>query len=66
MPSKGRPKILVRLHPEALRQLQARADHKHPGRKSGLSAYVREVLYAHLGFDSGEFDAAAEEAKRPS
>ncbi len=66
MPGKGRPKILVRLHPEALRQLQARADRAHPGRKSGLSAYVRELLYAHLGFDSGEWEATSKEADSPS
>lgn len=59
-PSKGRPQITFRIHPAALRILKSRAE-KQPGKKSGVGEYVRQVLYAHLGFDSGEYDAASEE-----
>lgn len=56
-PSQGRPQIIVRLHPDALAMLKERVEAAAPGRRGGLSAYVRQVLYDHLGFESGEREA---------
>ncbi len=56
MPTKGRPQVMVRLHPEALRMLRERVKHEK-GRRSGAAAYIRDLVYAHLGFDSGEWPA---------
>lgn len=65
MPTKGRPTLRVRMHPEAIRLLKERAK-REPGRKSGASELARRVLYDFIGFNSGEHDAAPEEATRPS
>ena len=47
---------MVRLHPEALRRLQARADFQR-GRKSGVASVIRQIIYKELGFSSSEWDA---------
>ncbi len=61
MSDTGRPKLTIRLHPEALRKLQERAERGSRGRRSGAAAYVRQLIYDHLGFDSGEHAAVEEE-----
>lgn len=34
--------------------LQERVKHQ-PGRRGGAAAYIRALVYAHLGFSSGEW-----------
>lgn len=53
----GRPALVVRLHPEAHRRLKERAEEIRPGLRGGVSAYVRELIYRDLEFDSGEWEA---------
>ncbi len=54
MPSPGRPKVMIRFHPEALRMLRERVKLER-GRKSGVAGYIRELVYQHLGFTSLEW-----------
>lgn len=60
--TRGRPQISVRLHPAALEKLKQKVSGTEPGRKSGLAAYVRDLIYADIGFDSGEYQAVEEVA----
>ena len=57
MANEGRPRISFRIHPDALAMLEERAERALPGRRGGVGAYIRRVLYEHLDFDSAEHPA---------
>lgn len=58
---RGHPTVSVRLHPSALEQLRKRASDLSRGQKGGgVAAYIRQLVYEDLGFDSGEQEAVSE------
>lgn len=60
MSDRGHPRLILRIHPDALKQLEKLAGRHSRGKKSGVSAYVRGLIYQHLGFSSGEHEGVAD------
>lgn len=66
MPTPGHPKLTLRLHPRAFELLREKANaDPTPGRQSGLAAYVRALLYDHVGFPGSDEWEAVEDDKPP-
>ena len=60
--SKGHPFVTFRMHPEAVARMKEKAERALPGRRGGVGAYLRSLVYQDLDFPgSGEFDRAKEE-----
>lgn len=49
MARRGNPYAIVRLEPEVMEQLQQISSPRQRGRGGGVSQYLRELVYSHLG-----------------
>lgn len=49
MARRGNPYAIVRLEPEVMEQLQQVSSPRQRGRGGGVSQYLRELVYSHLG-----------------
>jgi hypothetical protein len=47
--TRGNPYAIVRLEPEIMQMLQDRARPRRRGRGGGVSQFLRELVYDHLG-----------------
>ena len=52
MATRGNPYAIVRLEPEIMQMLQERARPRRRGRGGGVSQFLRELVYDHLGLGS--------------
>ena len=59
MPTRGNPYAIVRLEPDIMQMLQDRSKPRRRGRGGGVSQYLRELVYLHLGL--GDAPCFAEE-----
>lgn len=61
MARRGNPYAIVRLEPEVMDQILARSQPRQRGRGGGVSQYLRQLVYQHLGLGEapcfGEQDA---------
>jgi hypothetical protein len=46
---RGNPYAIVRLEPEIMNIIQQRSEPAQKGRGGGVSQYLRQLVYAHLG-----------------
>ena len=49
MARRGNPYAIVRLEPEVMKRLQDVSEPRQRGRGGGVSQYLRELVYSHLG-----------------
>ena len=63
MPTRGNPYAIVRLEPDIMQMLQDRSKPRRRGRGGGVSQYLRELVYEHLGL--GDAPCFAEEKPEP-
>ena len=63
MPTRGNPYAIVRLEPEVMALLQSRARPRQRGRGGGVSQYLRELVYSHLGLGEAPCFAEVREAR---
>lgn len=62
MAKRGNPYAVVRLEPHILEALQERSDPRERGRGGGVSQYLRQLVYSHLGLgDAPCFGRSVEE-----
>ena len=66
MPTRGNPYAIVRLEPDIMRILQDRSKPRRRGRGGGVSQYLRELVYAHLGLGTAPCFAEEHEVPVPS
>jgi hypothetical protein len=60
MPTKGNPYAIVRLEPDVMKIVQDLALPHQRGRGGGVSQYLRELVYSHLGLGPAPVHAAVE------
>jgi hypothetical protein len=63
MAKRGNPYAIVRLEPEVMRLIQQRSEPPKRGRGGGVSQYLRQLVYEHLGL--GEAPCFAEPKTEP-
>lgn len=49
MAKRGNPYAIVRLEPEIMEMIQERSEPARRGRGGGVSQYLRQLVYNHLG-----------------
>lgn len=65
MPTKGNPYAIVRLEPEVMKLVQELAPPHERGRGGGVSQYLRQLVYSHLGLGEAPIHAVeAEKSKK--
>lgn len=63
MAKRGNPYAIVRLEPEVMRIIQERSQPRERGRGGGVSQYLRQIVYAHLGLGAAPCFGEAAEAE---
>ena len=66
MPTRGNPYAIVRLEPDIMNLLQAKATPRRRGRGGGVSQYLRELVYQHLGLGDAPCFAEEKQAADPA
>lgn len=65
MPTRGNPYAIVRLEPDVMEALKHRVRPRQRGKGGGVSQYLRELVYEHLGLGEAACHGFPVEAPPP-